>query len=198
MRLLLGLGNIGTAYAHTRHNAGWDALDVFRKHLGAPNFRTQAAFHAEISEARLADHKVLLARPTLFMNRSGESLRALMQYYHLSADDVLLVHDEMDLAPGVWKCTVGGGAAGHNGIRSVHECLPDTQFTRFRLGVGRPTHGRESAQYVLERFSKDDWVTMLRVYDQAALAMEDWVLHDAQYVMNRWNAVARAAGESAT
>lgn len=158
MRLFVGLGNPGAKYAGNRHNIGFMALDrIAEGHAFAPWRR---AFKGMAAEGRLGAEKVLLLKPETFMNLSGESVRAAVDFYKLTPADVTVFHDELDLAPGKVRAKAGGGHAGHNGLRSIHAHLGTDAYGRVRLGIGHPGHKDAVAGYVLHDFAKadQDWL----------------------------------------
>ncbi|WP_136636609.1 aminoacyl-tRNA hydrolase [Pseudooceanicola onchidii] len=151
MNLFVGLGNPGGKYAGNRHNIGFMALDAIASDHGFGPWKSK--FQAELSEGMLRGEKVLLLKPQTFMNLSGQSVGEAMRFYKLTPGDVTVFHDELDLAPGKLRCKTGGGHAGHNGLRSIHQHIgPD--YHRVRLGIGHPGHKDKVAPYVLSDFAK--------------------------------------------
>lgn len=151
MQLWVGLGNPGAKYAGNRHNVGFMALDRIAEDHGATPWRSK--FQGEISEARFGSEKVWLLKPATFMNLSGQSVGEAMRFHKLEPGDVTVFHDELDLAPGKVRLKQGGGHAGHNGLRSIHQHLgPD--YARVRIGIGHPGHKDRVAGYVLSDFAK--------------------------------------------
>ncbi|UWQ17619.1 aminoacyl-tRNA hydrolase [Jannaschia sp. M317] len=156
MQLWVGLGNPGAKYEGNRHNIGFMALDRMAEDQGAP---WRSKFQGQIAEARFGSEKVWLLKPATFMNLSGQSVGEAMRFHKLDAQDVTVFHDELDLAPGRLKLKQGGGHAGHNGLRSIHQHIgPD--YARVRLGIGHPGHKDRVAGYVLSDFAKAE-ATML-------------------------------------
>ncbi len=153
MKLFVGLGNPGTKYARNRHNVGFMAVDKIADDHGFGPWKSK--FQAEISEGRLGSEKVLLIKPQTFMNRSGQSVGEAMRFYKLDSTDVTVFHDELDLAPGKVRVKAGGGHAGHNGLRSIHEHISPA-YDRVRLGIGHPGRKEMVSPYVLSDFSKSD------------------------------------------
>lgn len=157
MRLFVGLGNPGPKYAQNRHNFGFMALDRIASDHGFAPWRSK--FQAEICEGTLGGTKVLLLKPQTFMNLSGQSVGEAARFYKIAVGDVMVFHDELDLAPGKVRVKQGGGHAGHNGLRSIHQHLsPD--YGRVRLGIGHPGHKDRVSGYVLADFAKadQDWL----------------------------------------
>ncbi|MFY0681092.1 MAG: aminoacyl-tRNA hydrolase [Thalassovita sp.] len=151
MQLWVGLGNPGAQYSGNRHNIGFMALDrIAQDHNFAP-WRTK--FQAQMCEGRLGREKVLLLKPETFMNLSGQSVGEAMRFYKLGVEDVTVFHDELDLAPGKCRVKQGGGHAGHNGLRSIHQHITP-EYRRIRLGIGHPGHKDRVSGYVLADFAK--------------------------------------------
>jgi len=159
MKLFVGLGNPGEKYSRNRHNIGFMVLDS----LAESGFSAwKSKFQGRIAEGRIGAEKVVLLKPETFMNLSGQSVGEAMRYYKLSPADITVFHDELDLAPGKIKLKTGGGHAGHNGLRSLHQHIgPD--YTRLRIGIGHPGHKDMVARYVLHDFAKadGDWISDL-------------------------------------
>ncbi|MEM5542620.1 aminoacyl-tRNA hydrolase [Sulfitobacter sp. AS92] len=153
MKLIVGLGNPGGKYARNRHNIGFMALDrIAEDHDFAP---WKGKFQGSVSEGRFGSDRAVLLKPETFMNNSGQSVQAAMKFYKIDASDVIVFHDELDLAPGKVKCKTGGGHAGHNGLRSIHAHI-GAEYDRVRLGIGHPGHKDAVAGYVLRDFPKAD------------------------------------------
>jgi peptidyl-tRNA hydrolase, PTH1 family len=158
--LVAGLGNPGREYARNRHNVGWlVAEELAGRHGGS----WRAKFNGQLAEVRIDGHKVALLKPETYMNDSGRSVKAAMQFFKLDPDQVLVVHDETDLEAGRLQARLGGGLAGHNGLRSVNQHLGTPEFLRLRVGVGRPGRGdrRPLADWVLSDFAPDEDVDEL-------------------------------------
>ena len=153
MKLLVGLGNPGAKYADTRHNIGWMAVDAIADaHRFGPE---RAKFRGRLREGRLGGDKVLILKPETFMNLSGQSVGEALRFFKLGPGDVIVFHDELDLAPGKVRVKDGGGHAGHNGLRSLHQHVgPD--YRRVRLGIGHPGDKDRVSAYVLQPFAKAD------------------------------------------
>jgi PTH1 family peptidyl-tRNA hydrolase len=167
--LVAGLGNPGREYARNRHNVGWLVVDeLARRHGGS----WKGKFNGQLAEIRIDGHKVALIKPETFMNDSGRPVKAAMQYFKLEPDAVLVVHDESDLPLGRLQARIGGGLAGHNGLRSVAQHLGTPEFLRLRVGVGRPGRGdpRKLADWVLSDFEPHDDAE--RLVGEAADAVE--------------------------
>ncbi len=173
MKLFVGLGNPGAKYAGNRHNVGFMALDRIAEDHGFGPWR--AKFSAELSEGRLGSEKVILVKPQTFMNRSGQAVGEVMRFYKLESTDITVFHDEIDLTPGKVRVKSGGGHAGHNGLRSIHDHI-GPHYDRVRIGVGHPGHKDKVAAYVLNDFGKSDqdWLDdVLRGMSDGAPALAD-------------------------
>lgn len=160
MQIFVGLGNPGSKYAGNRHNIGFMALDRIAEDHGFAPWKSK--FQGLISEGRLGSEKVLLLKPQTFMNRSGQSVGDMMRFYKLAPEDLIVFHDELDLAPGKVRVKQGGGHAGHNGLRSIHGHVGEA-YGRVRLGIGHPGHKDRVAGYVLHDFAREDekWLAPL-------------------------------------
>ncbi len=137
IRLVVGLGNPGPEYERTRHNAGFWLLDSVADDLKA-SFLSEKAFFGQVAKARHAGASVLLVKPTTYMNRSGRAVGALANFYKIAPQEVLVIHDELDLPPGHAKLKLGGGVAGHNGLKDIQSALGTPNFWRARIGIGHP------------------------------------------------------------
>ena len=137
IRLIVGLGNPGPDYETTRHNAGFWLVDHLADDLKA-SFTLEKGFSAWVAKARFDGEAVILAKPSTFMNRSGQAAGALLRFYKLSPEQVLVLHDELDLLPGQVKLKQGGGHAGHNGLRDIQSAISSPDFWRLRIGIGHP------------------------------------------------------------
>jgi PTH1 family peptidyl-tRNA hydrolase len=153
--LVVGLGNPGREYAANRHNVGWMVVDeLARRHGG----QWRDKFSGRLAELRIDDHRVALLKPETYMNESGRSVQAAAKFFKVEPDALLVVHDESDLDVGRLQARLGGGSAGHNGVRSIAQHLKTPDFLRLRVGVGRPGRGdpRPLADYVLSNFAPED------------------------------------------
>ena len=152
--LIAGLGNPGREHSHDRHNVGWMVVEeLARRHDGS--FRTK--FSGRVAETRIADARVALLQPETYMNESGRSISSAARFFKVAPEDVLVVHDDVDLDVGRLQARAGGGLAGHNGLRSISQALGTPEFLRLRVGVGRPERGdpRPVADYVLSPFEAE-------------------------------------------
>ena len=183
MRLFVGLGNPGPKYARQRHNIGFMAADAIYARHGFPPWRSR--FRGLATEGQLGAERVLLLKPQTYMNESGRAVAEAARFYKLPPEDVVVFHDELDLAPGKVRVKTGGGVAGHNGLRSIDACLGTREFTRVRLGIGHPGHKERVLSHVLGDFSGADreWLGVLldAVADAAPMLAEG----NAANFMNR-------------
>lgn len=173
MRLFVGLGNPGAKYEKNRHNIGFMVLDRIASDHGFAPWRSK--FQGQLTEGRLGRDKVILLKPETFMNLSGQSVGEAMRFYKLTPADVVVFHDELDLAPGKVRVKTGGGHAGHNGLRSIHQHI-GAEYDRVRLGIGHPGHKDRVANYVLSDFAKaeQDWLDdVVRGCSDGAPALAD-------------------------
>lgn len=171
MKLIVGLGNPGAKYAANRHNIGFMALDRIAEDHGFSPWK--ARFQGLAAEGRLGDARVTLLKPQTFMNLSGQSVGEAMRYLKVTPSEVIVLHDELDLAPGKCRVKQGGGHAGHNGLRSIHQHI-GADYHRVRLGIGHPGHKDRVAGYVLSDFAKadGDWLDdLLRGISDGAPAL---------------------------
>lgn len=151
VQLIVGLGNPGPEYVNTRHNAGEDFVTALARQCGQPLVHTPK-FFGYVARITIKQHDVRLLVPTTFMNRSGQAVGALAQFYKIPAEAILVAHDELDLAPGVARLKRGGGHGGHNGLRDIMAALANNRdFARLRLGIGHPGNAKQVSGYVLQK-----------------------------------------------
>jgi PTH1 family peptidyl-tRNA hydrolase len=155
IRLIAGLGNPGREYAATRHNAGFQFLDRLAAQLKT-QLKPESKFLGKTARVRSAGGDLILIAPQTFMNRSGQGVAALANFYRIAADEILVVHDELDLPPGSAKMKFGGGVAGHNGLKDIAMRLGTHDFWRLRVGIGHPGDKDVVADYVLEQARREE------------------------------------------
>ena len=170
--LIVGLGNPGPKYSQTRHNAGFWFLDALHKGVDT-GFRSQTKVSAEICRTRLFETDCILAKPTVFMNHSGQAVRAMMDYYRITAENLLVAYDELDLPAGTIRLKRGGGHGGHNGMRDIFRHLDSTDFMRLRIGIGHPGFKDAVTGYVLSRPSAGQEQLMMHSIGDAVSVMPD-------------------------
>jgi PTH1 family peptidyl-tRNA hydrolase len=170
IRLIVGLGNPGPEYEQTRHNAGFWLVDNLASSLPAARLQRETRFQALVAKSAIGGHEVWLLEPQTFMNRSGQSVGALARFYKIAPDEILVVHDELDLAPGVGKMKKGGSAGGHNGLKDITAALGTQDYWRLRLGIGHPrtqSSQQAVADYVLHRPRKEEQVLIEEAIDKS-------------------------------
>jgi PTH1 family peptidyl-tRNA hydrolase len=166
LRLIVGLGNPGAEHDRTRHNAGFWFLDAVAREAGTRLLK-ESRIAAETGKATIAGQVLWLAKPTNFMNRSGQPVQALMAYYKIEPEQVLVAHDDLDLPPGIARLKFDGGHGGQNGLRDIIAQLGHARFHRLRLGIGHPGHKDQVTPWVLGRPGKVDEAAILRAVDDA-------------------------------
>lgn len=180
MYLIVGLGNPGPKYAGHRHNVGFRVVARLAEKAGAPE--AKAKFKGLYTRATIAGRDVVLLLPQTFMNLSGESVRPAMDFFQVAPEDVVVVHDELDLPFGEVRIKVGGGLAGHNGLRSIAQHLGTQDFLRLRFGIGRPQSGAV-VPYVLGDFSKDERAVLDDHLDRAVAVLETVIAEGPEHAM---------------
>jgi PTH1 family peptidyl-tRNA hydrolase len=192
LKLVVGLGNPGEEYARTRHNVGYLVADRLAS-LARTSFAAHK-FAADLAESRLGPERVWIMKPTTYMNRSGEAVGAAMRFWKLGLEDLVVVHDELELEPFRVQLKVGGGHGGHNGVKSVNAHVASPDYSRVRIGVGRPPPRMDPADYVLGRFSKSEEAELDLCVERATEAARLAVELGPQKAMNQVNRRARAEG----
>lgn len=186
MKAIIGLGNPGPKYEQTRHNVGFWVVDELSRRLNRPI--TRAKFQSLVADDRIDGEPVLLVKPQTFMNLSGHAVREVVDYYKLNVEqDVMVVYDDMDFAPGQVKLRTSGRSGGHNGIKSIIQSLSTETFCRIRIGIGRPVSGPEIIGHVLGGFSKEEHALVQTACLKAADASLYAVAHGFEQAMNQYN-----------
>jgi peptidyl-tRNA hydrolase, PTH1 family len=184
--LVVGLGNPGEDYARTRHNVGAEVVEILaQRHHGRLKKGKEQALTTEV---RFAGHRLALAVPITYMNDSGIAVRKLVQRFDVELDQLVVVHDELDLPPAVLKVKAGGGLAGHNGLRSIVAHLKSRDFLRVRIGVGKPSSKEQGANHVLNRFGKAERAAIGVTLEEAADAVEMIATDGVDAAMTKYNA----------
>jgi peptidyl-tRNA hydrolase, PTH1 family len=186
--LVVGLGNPGPNYAHTRHNLGFMVADLLAGRIGSA-FKVHKKSGAEIVTGRLAGRSVVVAKPRTYMNESGRHIGPLAKFYSVAPADVVVIHDELDIDFGRIRLKFGGGVAGHNGLKSVAAALGTNDFHRVRVGIGRPPGRKSTVTYVLENFTATERPEVPTICEQAADATELLIaqgLEPAQNTVHAW------------
>lgn len=185
MKLIIGLGNPGKTYEQTRHNIGFQVIDLLASKWNAP--LTQSKFKGMYSIIHRPEGKVMLLKPLTYMNLSGESVSALMDYYDVGIEDIVVIYDDLDLPTGQLRLRQKGSAGGHNGIKSLIHHLGTQEFNRMRIGISRPPAGMKVPDYVLSRFSKEENPEVSEAVQKSAEACELWLAKPYVEVMNKFN-----------
>lgn len=185
MKIIAGLGNPGSEYEKTKHNVGFMFVDALAEKLGVTDWKDK--FDAKIGETRIGVEKVLLVKPQTYMNESGQAIGPLMNFYKLDAEDLIVVHDDMDIPAGTIRIRKKGSAGGHNGIKSVLAHVGDEHFARVRIGIGRPLPGWTVVNHVLAPFVPEDVPKIDEAIKYLVPAVECIVTDDVDKAMNQYN-----------
>ncbi len=185
MKIIAGLGNPGSEYAKTKHNVGFMLVDALADKLGVTEWKDK--FDARIGEARIGTEKILLVKPQTYMNESGQAVGPLMNFYKTAIEDLIVVHDDMDIPAGTIRIRKKGSAGGHNGIKSVLAHVGDEHFARVRIGIGRPLPGWTVVNHVLAPFTAEDEPKIRAAIDYLLPAVECIVTEDVDMAMNKYN-----------
>lgn len=190
MKLIVGLGNPGRAYAHTRHNVGFDVVDMLARRRKTKVLGRQC--RALVGSFDAGGERVLLAKPQTFMNESGSAVSALVDRYGIRPEDLIVVYDDMDLPPGRIRIRKKGSSGGHRGMNSIIRSLGTTDFPRLRIGIG---HGDEAVEHVLSRFSRKELALVRPALERAVDALEMIIKDGIEAAMNVYNREDNAADE---
>ena len=185
MKIIAGLGNPGAEYAHTKHNVGFMLVDMLAEKLGAASWKED--FFSALTEVRIGGEKIFLVKPLTYMNNSGEALGPMLSYYKLDVDDLVVVHDDMDIPAGMVRIRRKGSSGGHNGIKSIIAHVGSEDFARVRIGIGRPPAGWTVIHHVLAPFSTEDAPKIRAAIDYLLPAVESIVTDGVDFAMNRYN-----------
>ena len=169
LRLIVGLGNPGSEYAETRHNAGFWFCERLARELGT-SFARESRYHGYVAKARVGGEDIWLLMPQTFMNRSGQAVQALAHFYRIDAAEMLVVHDELDLPPGQMRLKFGGGLGGHNGLKDITAHIATQDYWRLRVGIGHPGDRNEVVNYVLKPPRREEREDIDGALDRALLA----------------------------
>lgn len=174
--LIVGLGNIGAEYSHTRHNLGFMAIDHIAEVLNATQWTEQGKFKATIAEARIHTFPAMLCKPTTFMNRSGETIQKIIDFYKLSAPTQLLVlYDDIDIPTGEIRIRSKGSAGTHNGVKSIISCLGTEEFSRIRIGIGPKPQNYDLAQWILSALNEQEQTILDTVFTKLPEEIEQYI-----------------------
>lgn len=179
IRLFVGLGNPGPEYEQTRHNAGFWWLDALARELKL-NLTPDKSYHGLVARTSIQGQSVWLLAPQTFMNLSGKSVAALANFFKIPPQEILVAHDDLDIAPGEAKLKLGGSHAGHNGLRDIHAQLGTDQYWRLRLGVGHPGNKAEVVHWVLKKPMLDHRIAIDQAIDRALKALPQFLAGDME------------------
>ncbi len=189
--LIVGLGNPGPRYEKTRHNIGWRVIDeLVRRHASGGG---RGEKRAQTWNATIMGKSVKLAKPLTFMNRSGESVGSLMDFYQIALEDLLVIHDDLDIPFGRLRLRQAGGHGGQNGLRSIMQHLGSKDFPRLRFGIGRPPGRMQPADFVLQPFQGDEEIEARELTERAADAINIWLSAGIEKAMSQYNGEAAVA-----
>ena len=184
IKLIVGLGNPGDKYIKTRHNVGFWFLDRLNSEYGG-EFREETKFFGQIKKITVNSNSCWLLKPTTFMNLSGKSIAALAHFYKIDPEDILVVHDELDLSVDDIRLKLSGGHGGHNGLRDTINCLGSKNFNRLRIGIGHPGNSKKVVSYVLKRPSIDDTISIENTINKAINLIDIIIAKDFSVAMNK-------------
>lgn len=198
MKLIVGLGNPGPKYQLTRHNIGFLFVDALTQVFGGDRSAFKNEFKAETQKIKVGSETLLLCKPQTFMNLSGEAVGAILKFYNIQVSDLLVVHDEVDQPFGAMKFQIKRGHGGHNGIRNIHQILGTDDYSRLRLGVGRPPvivndagekirSSMDTADWVLHNFSREEQQKMPDFLDLAIQGLEVWIKDGMSMAATQFN-----------
>jgi PTH1 family peptidyl-tRNA hydrolase len=184
VKIIVGLGNPGTAYRISRHNIGFQVVDRLAKisHLSIHTRR----FRSLYGTGCINSEQVVLAKPMTFMNRSGEAVKKAADFFHLKVEDLVVVHDDLDLPFGRLRFKRRGGAGGHQGVRSIIECMGGNNFLRLKVGIGRPPEGMDPAEYVLDVFDNLEQSHLDQILSRAAESLRVMLLEGLENAVNQF------------
>ena len=185
MYIIVGLGNPGEKYVHTRHNVGFEVIDILADRIG---IHVDEKKHKGLcGRGVLEGQKVVLVKPQTFMNLSGESVRAVADFYKVAADEIIVVYDDISLEPGRLRVRGKGSAGGHNGIKNIIAHLGTQEFPRVKVGIGEKPKGMDLADYVLSHFGRGEWEQTEEAFKEAADAVAVMISQGTEAAMNRFN-----------
>ena len=185
MYAIIGLGNPDKKYEKTRHNVGFNVIDILAKEYDISV--TKIKHKALIGEGRIGSEKVLLVKPQTYMNLSGETLIDIYKYYKVDLDNIIVIYDDIDLDVGKIRIRKKGSGGTHNGMRSIIKCLGSNEFPRVRVGISKPKNGQDLADFVLSRFSKEDEKSLQESFENSVAAIDCAIRQDLDLAMNRYN-----------
>ena len=183
--IIVGLGNPGDKYEKTRHNVGFNVIDLLAKEYSIDVSKLK--HKALIGEGRVGTEKVILVKPMTYMNLSGESVVDICNYYNIDLENLIVIYDDIDLDVGKIRIRKKGSGGTHNGMRSIIKCLGSNEFPRVRVGISKPKNGQDLADFVLSRFAKEDEKSLNESFENAVAAIDCAIRQDLDLAMNRYN-----------
>ena len=185
--IIVGLGNVGKEYENTHHNAGFLALDSIAK-ANQIEFRLEKKFQAYICEYIYQNEKHLLVKPTTYMNQSGIAVKLILDYYKKGMDDLFVIYDDLDLQMGTIRIRKSGSAGGHNGMKSIIQCVGSSEFARLRIGIKKEKEV-DTISYVLSKFSKKEMDSIVGIMSNMPNIIDNLLNNGVEYIMNHYNGV---------
>lgn len=186
MYIIVGLGNPGKRYENTRHNVGFNVIDILANEYGISV--TKMKHKALIGEGRVGTEKIVLVKPVTYMNLSGESLVEIYNFYKIDRNNIVVIYDDIDLDVGKIRIRKKGSGGTHNGMKSIVKCLETTDFPRIRVGISKPEPGDDLANFVLSRFSKEEEVELKDGLEKVVKAIDCIITENIDLSMNKFNA----------
>ena len=183
--LIAGLGNPGDKYKNNRHNIGFQIIDTYLTFFSQNKLIDK--FDSEYTSINFKENKLHIIKPKTFMNESGIAVNKCINFFKIPLENLIVIYDEMDLFPGNIKIKFGGGSAGHNGIKSIINCLGSEKFTRVRIGIGKPVNKEKINSYVLSNFTNDELNLFNEIKTNIKYIIEDLVIEGLPFAMNRFN-----------
>lgn len=185
MYLIIGLGNPEPEYARTRHNMGFDTVNIIANKYNIEMNRTK--FNAIYGSGNIGDKKVVLVKPQTYMNLSGQAVREFVNFYKVETDNLIIIYDDMDIEKGTMKIRKKGGPGSHNGMKSIVQELSSTEFPRVRIGIGTPEHKNDAINYVIGHVPEEEYELLQKGVEKAAIAVEEIVKNGMDTAMNKYN-----------
>ena len=183
--LIAGLGNPGDKYKNNRHNIGFQIIDTYLTYFSQNKLIDK--FDSEYTSINFRENKLHIIKPNTFMNESGKAINKCISFFKIPLENLIVIYDEMDLSPGDVRIKFSGGSAGHNGIKSIINCLGSEKFTRIRIGIGKPINREKINSYVLSNFSNNELNLFNEVKTNIKYIIEDIILEGLPFAMNKFN-----------
>ena len=183
--LIAGLGNPGDKYKNNRHNIGFQIIDTYLTYFSQNKLIDK--FDSEYTSINFRENKLHIIKPKTFMNESGKAINKCISFFKIPLENLIVIYDEMDLSPGDVRIKFGGGSAGHNGVKSIINCLGSEKFTRIRIGIGKPINKEKINSYVLSNFSNNELNLFNEIKTNIRYIIEDIVSEGLPFAMNKFN-----------